>query len=149
MSTKHQPTKTKTYGKHLVVVIMINGSYDISYACAEKQQKQSLEVFYKKGVLKSFVIFTGKQMCWSLFFDKVTDLQAGSCLQDCSFIKKRFQHKCFSVNVAKCLRTPILKNICEQLPLKQLFSKRLMSNYFCLLNFYQNEKYCFYIECTA
>ena len=26
------------------------------------------------------------------------------------FIKKRLQHKCFSVNIAKFLRTPILKN---------------------------------------
>ena len=25
------------------------------------------EVFYKKAVLKNFVIFIGKYMCWSLF----------------------------------------------------------------------------------
>ena len=31
---------------------------------------------------------------------------------------KKGQHKCFSVNVVKCLRTPILKNISEWLLLK-------------------------------
>ena len=32
----------------------------------------------------------------------------------CNFIKKRLQHSCFTVNVAKFLRTHILKNSCEQ-----------------------------------
>ena len=47
-------------------------------------------------------------MCWSLF-NKVVDLQASS------FIKKRLQHSYFPVNIAKILRTPILKNIYERL----------------------------------
>ena len=33
--------------------------------------------------------------------------------QTCSFIKKRTQHMRFHVNVAKCLRLSILKNICH------------------------------------
>ena len=32
-----------------------------------------------------------------------------------NFIEKRLQHRCFPVNIAKLLRTPILKNICEWL----------------------------------
>ena len=36
-------------------------------------------------------------------------------LQGCKFIKKRFQHSCFPVNIAKFLRTSILKNISERL----------------------------------
>ena len=32
-------------------------------------------------------------------------------LQACNFIKKRFQHRCFPVNIAKLLRTTISKNI--------------------------------------
>ena len=36
-------------------------------------------------------------------------------LQARNFIKKRLQHKCFLVNIAKFLSTPILKNICERL----------------------------------
>ena len=55
--------------------------------------------------LKNFAIFTGKHLCWSLFF-KV-----------CNFIKKRLQHRCFPVDIAKYLTTPILKNICEHLTL--------------------------------
>ena len=30
-------------------------------------------------------------------------------------VKKRLQHRCFSVNIAKFLRTAILKNISERL----------------------------------
>ena len=39
-------------------------------------------------------------------------------LQVCNFIKKRLQHRCFPVNIAKCLRALILKYICERLLLK-------------------------------
>ena len=61
-------------------------------------QNEPTEVFYKKAVLKYFAIFTGKHLCWSL-----------------KFIKMRLQHRCFPVNIAKFLRAPILKNICERL----------------------------------
>ena len=47
----------------------------------------------KIAVLKNFATFTGKH------------------LQACNFIKKRLQHRCFPVNIAKFLRRPILKNI--------------------------------------
>ena len=39
-------------------------------------------------------------------------------LKACNFIKKRLQHRLFLVNMAKFLRTPILKNICERLLLE-------------------------------
>ena len=29
----------------------------------------------------------------------------------CNFVKKGLQHRCFSVNIAKFLRAPVLKNI--------------------------------------
>ena len=35
-----------------------------------------------------------------------------SSLQVCNFIKKRPQHSCFLVNIAKFLRTAFLQNIC-------------------------------------
>ena len=76
-------------------------------------QKQPLEVFHKKAILKYFVIFTGKHLCWSLFFNKVSSHQA------CNLIKKGLQQKYFLVNIRKLIRTPILKNICEQLHLKK------------------------------
>ena len=50
-------------------------------------------------------------MCVSLFLIK---LQASS-FRVCNFIKKRIQHKYFPAKLAKFLRTPILKNICERL----------------------------------
>ena len=37
----------------------------------------------------------------------------------CNFIRKRLQHSCFPVNIAKILRTHILKNICERLLLER------------------------------
>ena len=48
----------------------------------------------KKAFLKNFAIFTGK-------------------LQACNFIKNRLRHRCFPLNIAKFLRTPILKDICS------------------------------------
>ena len=38
------------------------------------QQKQPPTVFYKKGVLKNFANFTGKDLCWSLFLIKFTKI---------------------------------------------------------------------------
>ena len=35
-------------------------------------------------------------------------------LEVCDFIKKRLQLSCFLLNIAKFLRTPILKNICKR-----------------------------------
>ena len=58
-------------------------------------QKEPLEVFFKKDVLKNFANFTGKHPCWSLFFNKVTGLRASS------FIRKRLQHRCVPVKLAK------------------------------------------------
>ena len=40
---------------------------------------------------------------------------AGSLFNKAFNLKKRLQDRCFPVNITKFLRTPILKNICEQL----------------------------------
>ena len=63
--------------------------------------------FIKKAVLKNFAIFTGKHLCRNLFLIKLR--------APCNFIKKRFQHRCFPVNIAKLLTISILKNNCEWL----------------------------------
>ena len=65
------------------------------------------QMFFKIGVLKNFAVFIGK-----LFFNRVADFRPATIL------KKRLEHKCFPVNIAKFLRTPILKNICERLLLQ-------------------------------
>ena len=69
-------------------------------------------MLHKKPVLKNFAIFTGRHLCWNLFFNKNTGLQGPS------FIKKRHEPRCFFANIEKFLRTPILKNICERLLLR-------------------------------
>ena len=53
----------------------------------------------RKGVLRNFTNFTGKQLHQSLFFNKVAGLR----------------HRCFPVNFMKFLRTPFLQNIFERL----------------------------------
>ena len=63
--------------------------------CVQYVQKQPPEVFFKKGVLKNFASFTGKHLCWSLFFNKVADLRV------CNFIEKRLQHRYIPVELAK------------------------------------------------
>ena len=59
--------------------------------------------FYKKVVLKHFAIFIEP------LFNKVAGLHGYN------FIKKRLECRFFPVNIAKFLRTPILKNICERI----------------------------------
>ena len=51
-------------------------------------------------------MFLRKHLCWSLLLS----------LEARNFFKRRLQHKCFSKNIAKFLRTPILKKIGERLP---------------------------------
>ena len=48
------------------------------------------QMFFKIDSLKIFAVFTGKHLCWIVFF---------------SFIKEILQHRCFPVNIAKFLRT--------------------------------------------
>ena len=75
--------------------------------------------FIKKAFLKHFVVFKGKHLCWRLFFNKV----AGH--QSCNFIKKRLQHRYFLVNIGKCIRRPILKNISERLHCWKVFCENV------------------------
>ena len=55
-----------------------------------------------------------------LFLEILQYSQEDACvenagLQSCNFVKKRLRHRCFPVNIAKFLRKPILKNLCERL----------------------------------
>ena len=58
----------------------------------------------KKGVLRNFVKFSGKQLYQSLFFNKVADIRPATLL------KKRLWHRCFPVSFAKFLKTLFLQN---------------------------------------
>ena len=69
-----------------------------------KVQKQPPEVFYKKGVLRNFTIFTEKHLCRSLFLIKLLA----------------------NLFILKFVRTPILKNNCERLLLQSSLVVNLM-----------------------
>ena len=77
-------------------------------ACRLKMHFRSSHRKYSvnKGALRNFTKFTGKQLCLSLFFNKVAGLRPGPATLE----KKRLWHRCFPVNVAKFLRTPFLQN---------------------------------------
>ena len=62
--------------------------------------------FKKRCPLKLHNIFR-KMLVLGSLFHKVVDLQ------DCKYIKKRLQHRCFLRNLQKCLRIPFLINFCE------------------------------------
>ena len=67
-------------------------SYVPCYYCVVPVGKHSnsrSQMFY--DALQNLAIFTRKHLCWRSFL--------------INFNKKRFQHRCFPVNVAKCLST--------------------------------------------
>ena len=70
-------------------------------------QKQPSEVFCRRRSSLKFRKFHWKTSVLESIFNKVAGLKA------CNFIKKRLQHTCFPIKYAKFLRTPILKNICD------------------------------------
>ena len=73
--------------------------------CRSSHRRCSL----RKGVLRNFVKFTGKHVCQSLLFNKVAGLRSATLL------KKKLWHRCFPMNFAKFLRTPLLRNISGRL----------------------------------
>ena len=85
---------TEEFVENFVIILYINLAPSMSSFPIIRSRGP--EVFCEKGILKIFIIFTGKHLCWSL-------------LQACNFIKKRFQHRYFPVNIAKFLRAPIFR----------------------------------------
>ena len=39
-------------------------------------------MFHKKAILKKFLIFKEKHLCWGLFFIEVAGLQASNCIKN-------------------------------------------------------------------
>ena len=65
----------------------------------QKYKSSRSKIYLRIGVLKNFAIFTGRHLCWCLFFNEYAGLNA------CNFIKNRLQHKFFPVKFVKFLRT--------------------------------------------
>ena len=76
-------------------------SYVACYYCvapAGKHSNSRSQMFY--AALQNLAIFTGKRLCWRFFL--------------INFINKRLQHRCFPVNIAKCLSTAFyMECICD------------------------------------
>ena len=60
----------KTFFSHLEAEVSISKKVSL--------QKQPLELFYKKGVLKNFAKLTEKQLLQGLFFNTVASLRAAT-----------------------------------------------------------------------
>ena len=66
----------------------------------DKFRSSRPEVFNEKGALRNFTNFSGKHLCQSLVFNKVTGLSLATLL------KKKLWHRFFLENFVKFLRTP-------------------------------------------
>ena len=69
----------------------------IDYSCMQKQTDAAAG-----GVLKSFAIFTGKHLCWSLFFKK--RLNTGVFLL---ILRNFYEHSSHSTPPDKCFSTDL------------------------------------------
>ena len=81
----------------------------------------------KKVDLKNFAIFKGKHLYWSLFLIKLQAFRPVNIA------------KYFAVNIAKFLRAPMWKNICERLLLYRVSRLEVFCKYYVLKKF--TEKY--------
>ena len=88
-------------------------------------------MYLRIGVLKDLAMFTGKHLCWSLFFNKYEGFKV------CNFLKKRLQHKGLPVKFAKFLRTPFLQNTSGG-----CFWKYLMNSLFIA---FENNEQCHFV----
>ena len=89
--TLNKEQKKTTYiGFFKKIILLINIYIDVQIL--KHFQKQSPEVFYKKGVLENFTKFTVKH------------------LRPATLLKKRLWHRCFPMNFVKFFRTPFLQN---------------------------------------
>ena len=66
----------------------------ISQKITTQVRNSRSQMYFKIGALRNFVIFKGKQLCWSVL-NKIPGLKA------CNFIKRRLQHRCFLMDIAK------------------------------------------------
>ena len=95
-------------------------SNKISCDCQQYIQKQSYDVFFKKGVLGNFAKFTGKQLCHRLFFDKVAGLRQTfdivtqlTQFQTFSFMKNRRSQRGIQDTVEHQRSLSLSKHLCQ------------------------------------
>ena len=76
------------------------------------KQKQLPEVFCKKLFLKSFALFTGKYLCWSLSLINLWHLQ---------LYQKETPVQVFSCEFCETFNNTYFRNICERLLLNKCY----------------------------
>ena len=103
----------------------------LSIGFRKEVQKKPPKLFYKKKMFFGISQYSQKDKCVGVSFNKIAVLKA------CNFIKKKLQHRCFPVNIAKFLRTafyrtPLLAPAKLSLlnPKKKLFNKSLVMKTF-------------------
>ena len=107
------------------------------------------EVFCKKGVLRNSEKFTEKDLCQSLFLNKVTGFRPAN------LFKKKLLHTCFPVNFTIFLRTPFITEHLRWMLLRLIDQKYSHWKFFSVLNGDKNVRcrrdhtgVCFFIHCT-
>ena len=86
------------------------------------------EVFCKKGVLRNSEKSTEKDLCQSLFLNKVTGFRPAN------LFKKRLLHTCFPVNFTIFLRTPFVTEHLRWMLLWLIDQKYSHWKFFSVLN---------------
>ena len=96
------------------------------YYSRQSGQANSDDTFFRGShrscSLKKVLLKKGKGLCRSLFFHKVASLRTEHLLE------KRIRRSCFSVNLAKFLRTPFSLNTSEKLPLYFIEGRKTYSS---------------------
>ena len=90
--TKQNHITHDTYRHELVIAVM-------------SARNSPSQMFFKIGVLKKFCNIHRKTSVLQSLFNKVSGF-----IKNVNFIEKRLQHRCFSVNIAKFLRTAFSQN---------------------------------------
>ena len=82
-------------------VPIVNFEYVIAGWVLTQCRSSHVELFFKKGVLKSLTKSSIKHPCWSLFFNIV------------SFLKRKLYHRCFPVNFTPFSQNPSRDCFCS------------------------------------
>ena len=119
-----------------------------------------LQMFFKIGVLKNFTMFKGKHLCWSYFLIQLQgwrpaivlkrDFNTGALLWilqnlvslwPATLLKKRPQHRCFPVNITKCLRIAFFMEHLRCLLLKMVEEFLIQLEKYLYRRIYKRERF--------
>ena len=109
------------------------------FAHVEKRPNSRSQMFFRTGGFKHFAMFIGKNLYWSHFLIKI------QYWTHAFLFKKRLQHRCFYVNIAKFLKTAFSYKTCSLYLSEILLTDKIIDNwyfrvklYYCKLRFYKD-----------